>query len=396
MQATYSPEDNKLRLYPSSRLDSETYSRVKEAGFKWAPKQELFVAPAWTPTRADLLIELCGEIGDEDMGLVERAEERADRFGDYSENRARDAKSAQSAVAAIADNIPFGQPILVGHHSERHARRDAEKIESGMRRTVRMWEQSQYWKDRAQSAIRNAKYKELPSVRARRIKGLEAEERKYQKYIREAEMYLGFWRNPEQELTLQRAKTITSTEHVSACFPLDKYPRQEGASPYEGQMSLYSALDGIITPEQARDISVRVHERTIAHYTRWVEHTQNRLEYERAMLAEAGGIVTDQKQPEKGGACKCWASPRGGGWSYIQKVNKVSVTVLDNWGNGGANFTRTIPFDKLSAIMTPAEVEGAKAQGRVVETDDQTGFLLTPLTELDRQYEDQCAARTGV
>ncbi len=44
--ATYSPEDNKLRLYPSCRLDSETYARVKAAGFRWAPKQELFVAPA--------------------------------------------------------------------------------------------------------------------------------------------------------------------------------------------------------------------------------------------------------------------------------------------------------------------------------------------------------------
>jgi len=43
--ATYSPEDNKLRLYASSRLDTATYEGVKAAGFKWAPKQDLFVAP---------------------------------------------------------------------------------------------------------------------------------------------------------------------------------------------------------------------------------------------------------------------------------------------------------------------------------------------------------------
>ena len=60
--ATYSPEDNKLRLYAFSRLDAETYQRVKAAGFKWAPKQELFVAPRWTPAREDLLLELCGDI----------------------------------------------------------------------------------------------------------------------------------------------------------------------------------------------------------------------------------------------------------------------------------------------------------------------------------------------
>lgn len=43
--ATYSTEDNKIRLYALSRLDPETYARVKEAGFIWAPKQQLFVAP---------------------------------------------------------------------------------------------------------------------------------------------------------------------------------------------------------------------------------------------------------------------------------------------------------------------------------------------------------------
>ena len=45
MTATYSPEDNKLRLYSATRLDKETYARVRAAGFIYAPKQELFVAP---------------------------------------------------------------------------------------------------------------------------------------------------------------------------------------------------------------------------------------------------------------------------------------------------------------------------------------------------------------
>src|SRR5271168_3417913 len=92
--ATYSPEDNKLRLYSVSKLPRDLYDRVKAAGFKWAPKQELFVAPMWTPDREDLLIELAGEIEDEDKSLVERAEERSERFGQYSENRERDADRA--------------------------------------------------------------------------------------------------------------------------------------------------------------------------------------------------------------------------------------------------------------------------------------------------------------
>jgi len=70
MNATYSPEDNKLRLYSEERLDSETYAKVKAAGFRWAPQQKLFVAPAWTPGRESLLLDLCGEVGDEDTSLA--------------------------------------------------------------------------------------------------------------------------------------------------------------------------------------------------------------------------------------------------------------------------------------------------------------------------------------
>ena len=128
MTATYSPEDNKLRLYSVARLPPDLYAHVKAAGFIFAPRQELFVAPMWTPEREDLLIELCGEIDDEDATLVERAEERSERFTRYSERRTEDAERAQKAVSAIADGIPFGQPILVGHHSERRARRDAQQI----------------------------------------------------------------------------------------------------------------------------------------------------------------------------------------------------------------------------------------------------------------------------
>jgi hypothetical protein len=134
MNATYSPEDNKLRLYAETRLDPELYARVKAAGFIWAPKQDLFVAPMWTPGREDLLIELCGEVGDEDTSLIDRAEERAERFEDYSDKRGKDAERARAGVSAITDHIPLGQPILVGHHSEKHARKDAARIENGMQK----------------------------------------------------------------------------------------------------------------------------------------------------------------------------------------------------------------------------------------------------------------------
>ena len=111
--ATYSPEDNKLRLYSSTRLDRELYARARGAGFIYAPKQGLFGAPMWTPEREDLLIELCGEIDDEDTSLVARAEERSDRFVDYKDKRVSDAERAYKAVSRIAVALHLNPQTLL-------------------------------------------------------------------------------------------------------------------------------------------------------------------------------------------------------------------------------------------------------------------------------------------
>lgn len=66
----------------------------------------------------------------------ERRERRADRREDWAGKRQAKSAAAFDRADEIASNIPLGQPILVGHHSERHARRDQARIESGMRAGV--------------------------------------------------------------------------------------------------------------------------------------------------------------------------------------------------------------------------------------------------------------------
>ena len=158
MTATYSPDDNKLRLSSATRLDRDVYDRVKAAGFAWAPKQDQFIASMWTPARADLCIELAGEIGDDHSRLIDRAEDRAERFDDYRDKRTDEAERAAAQARRVADGIPFGQPILVGHHAERHARKDAERMQNGMRKAVQAFDTADYWKRRAVAAIQHAKY----------------------------------------------------------------------------------------------------------------------------------------------------------------------------------------------------------------------------------------------
>jgi Domain of unknown function (DUF3560) len=253
-----------------------------------------------------LLIELAGEIEDEDRSLVDRAEERADRFSDYKESRIEDAQRAHDAVHRIADNIPFGQPILVGHHSERHARKDAERIENGMRRTVQMWQTARYWEQRAAGALRHAKYKALPGVRHRRIKGLEADKRKQERNKQEAEMWLKPWtecaHEQDKELQAKVALRIAGMCHLHM-------PRKEGdREDFQHTPSAYDALQGSFptlyaprTLDEVLAVALETYPRVIPTYDRWIDHYTNRIVYEKAMLGETGGLAADRFTFEVGG-----------------------------------------------------------------------------------------------
>ena len=361
-QATYSPEDNKLRLYPVGQLPPEVRDRLYAAGFRWARAQELYVAPGWTPERADLLTELAGSIDDEDRSLVDRADDRAERFDGYEESRRQDSESAGKRAHQILDVIPPGQPILVGHHSERRHRAALRRADNAQRVSVVNWKKAEYWQQRAAAARRHARYKLRPGVRARRIKGLEADERRQVRALKHSEGWLMRWtRADDVDFWRGKVATLTVAERLQLLAKHDPAIRWS-------EEAERTAL---------RQKAMEAHQRHCEQAVRWLEHTRMRLAYERAMLQADGGLPSDRILPEVGGGCRCWASPREG-WSFIQRVNKVSVTVLDNWGNGGPCFRRNIPFDKLAAIMAAAEVQKMRDAGRLRETEDGAGFYVMP------------------
>lgn len=383
--ATYSPDDNKLRLTATARLDADTYAQAKSAGFRWAPKQGNFYA-TWTPHAEDFCIELAGEIDDDDKTLTERAEERADRFDGYSESRQKDADAAHKQVQQIGARFEFGQPILIGHHSEKKARKDQERIENGMRKAVKAFETAEYWQRRAAGALANAQYKERSDVRARRIKSIESDKRKQERYKTEAEKWLKLWN--KDGLTLDQAQAI-----ANFCRLTVTRINADGTQNINGGWSAYDVLRPederykacpSKTVEECQEAARKAYPRAIAHYDRWITHYNNRLIYERAMLADQGGTVADRQPLEIGGAVQCspW-SPRGG-WSYIVKVNRVTVTIRHQWASDRI-FNHNEPITDIRAIMTRAEVEEARANGKLKETENKTGFhVLQSREEFDQ------------
>jgi hypothetical protein len=62
------------------------------------------------------------------MTTRERREARAERLRGWAEKRETHSHAAAEKASAMADVIPFGQPILVGHYSESRDRRYRDRI----------------------------------------------------------------------------------------------------------------------------------------------------------------------------------------------------------------------------------------------------------------------------
>lgn len=115
------------------------------------------------------------------MTYRERRMARAERLRTWAESREAKSEAAYEGARRIADNIPLGQPILVGHHSERRHRRDIDRIHNGFGASFEHARKAESMRARADSiedAADRAIYSDDPDAIERlkeRIAELEAE-----------------------------------------------------------------------------------------------------------------------------------------------------------------------------------------------------------------------------
>lgn len=278
-RATYSAEDNKLRIYPmdeGGRMDADLYKECRDAGYKWAPLQKLFVAPQWTPKAEDFALKVSGEIDAEETTLAERAEIKAARLDGYAARREADAIGFFAAAQRLSERFYGGQPILIGHHSERSARRDQKRMDSAMRNCVTNAKKVDYWNYRAEGVERHANRKNSDGVRGRRIKRLLSELRDFQRRINEANKWLNtLYDLDAQEPSAERDAKITA------------FAGMGGWCRYGDWSAIQS---GEKTPNEVLQSAIDLCERRAnsQHTSRWIIHTLNRLGFERMML----GVVS--------------------------------------------------------------------------------------------------------
>lgn len=86
---------------------------------------------------------------------AERKASRLERLEARSVKLRAESEARLSAANRLASAIPMGQPILVGHHSEKRHRRDVARIDSNMRRGVEAQKAAESCERRAAAAEGN-------------------------------------------------------------------------------------------------------------------------------------------------------------------------------------------------------------------------------------------------
>lgn len=272
-KATYSPEDNKLRLYYNDRLSDEDYAPVKKHGFRSAPKQECFFA-SWSPSREDFAVKVAGKIEPEETTLVERAAAKVERLEALAEKRKEQASSFQLAAERMQRDL--SQPILSGHHSQRKAEKAKDQAERMANRAEEAADAVNYWNYKATGVEQHANYKSNPRVRKNRIKTLLKDLRDLQRRVNHSHKMVKLW-TEINAIEDEEKKNKLIEYYAGAYFDVGR------ASPDGTRQDL---RDGSITPQEALDKSLTMAENSLAdtYRPRYIMHTLNRLAYEQHEL----------------------------------------------------------------------------------------------------------------
>ena len=311
--ATYSPEDNKLRLYVD-RVPRDEYEALRAAGFVSTPKQDCDFVATWTPEREDLALSYLAEgedIDDEDYSPEERSADRAERFE--------------------------SGPAMFGHQIRDRAERQAMRHDRQRGHALTQWSKAEYWQQRTAGVIRHALHKSSAPVRRGRILRLEAEQRKHEKSREAYAARFAAWLKVsgmegadlpivkhedsrfigiDAKATSPAGRFAYALANSHLCYGDYTHPRTGRKS------SLYSLLtdaDDPITPAEAAALWLagkREPSDPDSYLARWSRHYELRLTYENAMLANEGGTAGDAEMVP-------------GGWLgryQIERVNKSPAT----------------------------------------------------------------------
>jgi hypothetical protein len=234
--------------------------------------------------------DACRPAAEVEADAVARQEDRVAALGAKAEHSAGAAYAAEDRARELADRMPLGQPILVGHHSEARMRKAYANIENASRASVAAYEEAKTAEARAAAASTTTAFRYSPGVIRRRIERLEADLRR-----------------------CERARDGHTRTLFTDCRGVK-------------QVETHGAAEGAHRERVLADIA-RLEDQ-IAFWNG-----------ELAKAADAGAQVWDAATVEVGDRIRYW-----GGWDTVAKVNAKSVRLASRTGR--------LPFDQIKAVST--------------------------------------------
>ena len=120
---------------------------------------------------------------DQEDARADRMDDRAAALHDKADRKIDERDRRYDAAQQIAEGIPTGQPVLVGHHSERGHRRDLKRMDGHLRASVEAGKEALRAEEAAQAADRHMTARENPRRVYRRVQKLEADLHRHQRAL---------------------------------------------------------------------------------------------------------------------------------------------------------------------------------------------------------------------
>lgn len=241
-------------------------------------------------------------------GKTERAAARAERYETRAEKAEARSNAAHEKFRSILDPIPLGQPILVGHHSERRHRRALERADAALGQSVKESDKAKYYAGRAAASEFAAAPKSVAFMQ-RRLKEAEAALRQVQRTLERISDPAYTWPGATEERKWEEVARFTGL--VAEYTDRVAYWREQIAAAGAGEVN----ADGLSEADQAK----------------------------KAKIKKGDYIESDRD------------------WYQVLRVNAKTVTGqhLAPWG---AHYRPTIPYAEIQQIVTAEEYAARQAQ----------------------------------
>lgn len=146
------------------------------------------------------------DVAEREQRRIERSEQRAERLDQRAERKEAESDAHHRRSRDAVAGIEPGQPILVGHHSQRRHERALERSHAAMGQSVQASHDAEAAEQGARAARAEADRRTKPAFIGRRIDQYEREVRKYAPrtdrpdLVIEAQAQLDYWTGLRAEL----------------------------------------------------------------------------------------------------------------------------------------------------------------------------------------------------